>query len=315
MFGDDKVKRFLALTLLFILISSKASFALEGDLAYRHLIKLSEIGNRVLCTESEKIARDYIKSSLEMMGYKPKIHKFKVNEYETCNIEVSKKGVSSSGTVIVGAHYDGRIEGNSFDDNGSGVSILLELCQLLKDANLPYDTKFIFFGAEEINALGRGLHGSYDYVESLSKRELGKIKYMINLDTLLSGDHMHVYNMYKEEDPNDYSLELISNLKELANSMNIDLRLNTKSNDSMSFTNTKSDYYPFFEAGVPVLYFESTNWNIGECDGRSQNDMFGRIIHTPLDNMIFLENFLDERIKERLTSYTSLIKEFLLKNC
>lgn len=309
------MKKIVALAMLFILISFKTSFALEGDGAYRHLIKLSEIGNRVLCTQSEKKARNYIKSSLETMGYKPRLCKFKVNDYETCNIEVIKKGKKSSSAIVIGAHYDGRIEGNSFDDNGSGVSVLLELCELLKDIELSHDIKFIFFGAEEINSLGRGLHGSYDYVESLSKRELGKIKYMINLDTLLSGDNMYVYNMYKEEDPHDYSLELIYKLKELADSMNIDLKLNTKDNESMSFTNTKSDYYPFFEVGIPVLYFESTNWDIGECDGRTQSEMFGRIIHTPLDNMIFLENFLDDRIKDHLRDYTRLIKEFLLKNC
>ncbi len=75
----------------------------------------------------------------------------------------------------------------------------LELCEIFRNTQTHYDLKFIFFGAEEINLLGRGLHGSYNYVESLSDSDKEKIKYMINLDTLLSGDNMYVYNVYKDE--------------------------------------------------------------------------------------------------------------------
>lgn len=289
------------------------TYAIDGELAYKHLTKFSEIGNRVLVTESEKMSRKYIEGYLKQLGYKPKLHKFKVNDYDTSNIEITKKGNDSSFIVIVGAHYDGRIEGCSFDDNASGVSILLELAEYLKNKELPYDIKFVFFGAEEINPLGRGLHGSYDYVESLSDREKRKIKYMINLDTLLSGDKMYVYNMFKDEEPHDYSLELMNTIKTIAQNLEIELNTNTKDNDSMSFTNTKSDYYPFFEAGIPILYFESTNWEAGECDGKTQTEMFGRIIHTPFDNMIFLENFLSDRMKLHLNHYAKLLKEFLIQ--
>lgn len=311
------LKKFVSIVVvfMFIMYNSIHALAINGDIAYKHLLRFSSIGNRALVTQSEVNSRLYIKDTLEQIGYKVKLHNFKVEDYDTCNIEVSKKGVDSSKVIIIGAHYDGRIEGNAFDDNGSGISILLELCQIFKDIQTPYDLKFIFFGAEEINILGRGLHGSYSYVESLSSKEKKKIKCMINLDTLLSGDNMYVYNVYKEEQHNEASSQLLYKLEEIAQDMNIDLKYNCKEDrEDISYTNTKSDYYPFFEEGIPVLYFESTNWNVYENDGRAQTEMFGRIIHTPMDNMNFLESFFDQRIKERLINYTSLIKQFILSD-
>lgn len=282
-----------------------------GDIAYYHLLQFSSIGSRALVTESEKNSREYIIDELDKMGYKVKKLKFKVKDYDTYNIEVNKKGLDPSKTIIIGAHYDGRIEGNAFDDNGSGISILLELCEIFKNLDTQYNLKFMFFGAEEINILGNGLHGSYDYIESLNSKQKSKIKYMINLDTLVSGDKMYVYNSYKDLKVDEAGKEILSKLREVSKNLNIDINFNY-SDENVSFTNTKSDYFPFFENNIPILYFESTNWDAGECDGRSQTELFGRIIHCKMDNMVFLENMFNNRIKNRLSSYTKLIKEFLL---
>ena len=283
-----------------------------GDIAYGHLLKFSLLGNRALVTQSEKNSRDYIIDTLQKMGYKSKNLKFKVENYDTYNIEVNKKGKDTSKTIILGAHYDGRIEGNAFDDNGSGISILLELCEIFKDIDSPCNLKFIFFGAEEINILGKGLHGSYNYVESLSSREKSKIKYMINLDTLASGDKMYVYNSYKDKEVDEFSKEILKKIKEVSENIDININFNYNEEGNISFTNTKSDYYPFFENNIPFLYFESTNWEAGENDGRSQTELLGRIIHSRMDNMIFLENIFNDRIKDRLRSYVELVKELIL---
>ncbi len=316
-FGDDILKKLLMKILICtIIFYSQMTFNAVavnyGDRAEIHLEKFSRIGSRSVATQSEKISREYIENTLSEMGYKVKNLKFKVEDYDTYNIEVNKKGKDTSKTIIIGAHYDGRIEGNACDDNGSGISVLLELCEVLKDIESPYNLKFIFFGAEEINVLGRGLHGSYDYVESLSKREKNKIKYMINLDTLVSGDKMYAYNCYKNEEMNDESKELLMKLREVSQVNNINLNFNFNDDENVSFTNTKSDYYPFFEIGVPVIYFESTNWEAGDKDGRSQTESLGRIIHTPSDNLILIESLYENRIKERLRDYVNLVKEFVL---
>ena len=310
------MKKYIQIVVVFIILICNFDLlnvmAINGDIAYRHLLKFSLIGSRALVTQSEINSRNYIEKTLKDLGYEVDIHKFDVDGYETANIEVNKKGLDSSKVIILGAHYDGRIEGNAFDDNASGIATLLELCEIFRNTQTHYDLKFIFFGAEEINLLGRGLHGSYNYVESLSDSDKEKIKYMINLDTLLSGDNMYVYNVYKDEKIDEIDNIFLQKLIEVAQNMEIDIMINPRDGEELSFTNTKSDYYPFFEVGIPVLYCESTNWNVGETDGRTQTEMCGRIIHTPMDNMNFLENFFDERIREHLVGYISLIKEFIL---
>ena len=309
------MKKFVAMVFVLLFIANGTANAIEknyGDIAYGHLLKFSLLGNRALVTQSEKNSRDYIIDTLQKMGYKSKNLKFKVENYDTYNIEVNKKGKDTSKTIILGAHYDGRIEGNAFDDNGSGISILLELCEIFKDIDSPCNLKFIFFGAEEINILGKGLHGSYNYVESLSSREKYKIKYMINLDTLASGDKMYVYNSYKDKEVDEFSKKILKKIKEVSENIDININFNYNEEGNISFTNTKSDYYPFFENNIPFLYFESTNWEAGENDGRSQTELLGRIIHSRMDNMIFLENIFNDRIKDRLRSYVELVKELIL---
>ena len=308
------MKKILVFVLLFICFFQFGAYALDENLgynAYTHILNFSSIGNRALVSESEVNSREYIVNELKRYGYNPKLLKFKVEDYETFNIEVNKRGKNSSETIVVGAHYDGRVEGNACDDNGSGISVLLELCELVKDIETPYNLKFIFFGAEEINILGRGLHGSYDYVESLSKKNKSKIKYMINLDTLVSGDNMYVYNSYKDEVPDDFSENLLEKVREIADRLNIHIKFNINEQTGLSFTNTKSDYYPFFENKIPILYFESTNWDAGEKDGRFQSELLGRIIHSKMDNMNFLENIFNSRIRDRLQIYVALIKELI----
>ena len=310
------MKKIITFIVMFLIVQKFSVFAVDldyGTSAYKHLLKFSLVGSRALVTQSEIDSREYIVNTLKDLGYKPKNLKFKVKDYDTYNIEVNKKGKDKSKTVILGAHYDGRIEGNAFDDNGSGISVLLELCEIFKNIETPYNLKFIFFGAEEINILGKGLHGSYDYVESLSKNEKDKIKYMINLDTLVSGDKMYVYNSYGDEVVDEFSKEILNKVKKVSENINVDINFNHNEKSNTSFTKTKSDYYPFFENKIPILYFESTNWQAGENDGRSQSELVGRIIHSKMDNMIFLESIFNERIKDRLKNYVELIKEFIVQ--
>ncbi|HQW56286.1 MAG TPA: M28 family peptidase [Saprospiraceae bacterium] len=92
-------------------------------------------------------------------------------------------------TIIVGAHYDHLGEGgNSFslstekavhngaDDNSSGVSIMLELSNLLSKSSATYNYLFIAFSGEEF-----GLWGSNYFVKH-PIYPLEKIAAMINLD-------------------------------------------------------------------------------------------------------------------------------------
>ncbi len=89
---------------------------------------------------------------------------------------------STANTVMVGAHLDSVAEGPGINDNGSGVSAVLETAlQLGSSPPIRNAVRFGFWGAEEV-----GLLGSRNYVESLDVDGLRDIALYLNFDMLAS---------------------------------------------------------------------------------------------------------------------------------
>ncbi len=84
--------------------------------------------------------------------------------------------------LVVGAHYDTTPDTQGANDNGSGVAVALTIAEELADDELPFDLRFVMFGAEET-----GLNGSFAYVGGLEEEELDRIMGMINLDVVGAG--------------------------------------------------------------------------------------------------------------------------------
>lgn len=95
------------------------------------------------------------------------------------NLIVTKVGTLYPNTfVIVCGHYD-SIGGTGTNDNGSGVSSILETARLLQNVPTAYSIKFINFSGEE-----DGLFGSQHYVSSVVNATNPKmnIRLVFNLD-------------------------------------------------------------------------------------------------------------------------------------
>ncbi|MCA6435093.1 MAG: Zn-dependent exopeptidase M28 [Bacteroidetes bacterium] len=112
-----------------------------------------------------------------------------IKSFQSNNIGCRINGTSTSDSLIVFcAHYDhlGGIGKSVYfpgaNDNASGVSFLLNLIKYYKANQPKYTTIFLFFAAEEA-----GLLGSNYFVEN-HKDVLPKIKFLINLDLLGTGD-------------------------------------------------------------------------------------------------------------------------------
>ncbi len=92
-------------------------------------------------------------------------------------------------TVIIGAHYDhlgmggqgslfreGKAVHNGADDNASGVSVMLQLAQKLRDSLYGSNYLFIAFSGEEMGLLGS------NYFTKNPTIDLARANYMINMD-------------------------------------------------------------------------------------------------------------------------------------
>jgi aminopeptidase YwaD len=145
--------------------------------------------------------------------------------------------------LLISAHYDhlGHLGKEQYfpgaNDNGSGVSMLLELAEYYATNPLPYTLVFIAFGAEEA-----GLIGSRYFTEN-PLIPLRSIKFMVNLDLMGTGDDgMMVVNgsVFEKE------YKLLVDINESKKYLPAVKKRGKAAN---------SDHYFFTEKGVPAFFF------------------------------------------------------------
>lgn len=162
--------------------------------------------------------------------------------YETNNVIGFIKGETDSSVVLSG-HYDhiGHMGLNTYfpgaNDNASGVAMLLNLAKLLsKEKKLKYTIVFMFFSGEEL-----GLLGSKYYTDN-PMFPISKIKFLINLDMVGSGDEgIKVVNgsVFKDE------FQILHDINQINNYLP-----DVKSRGAAA----NSDHYFFYEKGVRCFF-------------------------------------------------------------
>lgn len=205
-----------ALTTVLMIVSieqSKAQYIIDPENFRSDITFLASdaMHGRLTGTVYQDIAAEYIKSRfiemglLPIPGQKDFLQSFYIKQVAnphassgsmdggTDSIHVINvaafKDNQADKTIVIGAHYDHLGEGgNSFslstekaihngaDDNSSGVSMMLELADILSKGKNNYNFLFLAFSGEEF-----GLWGSNYFVKN-SPFPLAKMAAMINLD-------------------------------------------------------------------------------------------------------------------------------------
>jgi aminopeptidase YwaD len=200
---------------------------------------------------------DWLKSEYLSYGYTAgqMIEDSYVNSGYTCkNLILTKVGTLYPNTfVIVCGHYD-TISGKGTNDNGSGVSIILEIARLLQNVPTEYSIKFINFSGEE-----DGLLGSQHYVNSIVNGTSPKmnIKVVFNIDEV-GGVAGMVNNTITcdvdESTPTSNNAASATITDELAACVGLYSPLNTYINFAEA-----TDYIPFENNGEIITGFYETN--------------------------------------------------------
>jgi len=179
-------------------------------------------------TVSKSAAKEIIKNIKNIFHLKIEGKNFTSTSY---NIVGRYKGKTDR-KVVIGAHYDTAPGCPGAWDNGTGVSILIELARYLKDKDIKYSIDFVAFGGEEYGGLGYGL-GGYEYFKRHSEEKIvfmgcldevgayfgrvgcyvGKSNYIKDiLKEFLSGSDIDVYDYKMGSDHNIFNDNGIPNI-------------------------------------------------------------------------------------------------------
>ena len=154
---------------------------------------------------------------------------------EVANVIAEGTTGADDEVIMVGGHLDSVVDGPGINDNGSGVSTILEVAEEYARLDLEHRLRFGFWAGEEL-----GLLGSTHYVDSLGSAT-DDIAAYLNFDMLASSNYIHY--IYADQGPEggEAITEAFEAYFEDAGAPfePIDLE-------------GRSDHGPFLSAGVPI---------------------------------------------------------------
>lgn len=279
-----------------------------GTSAYEYMAELTdEIGSRVAGLSGETRAGDRVLEWFGELGYAPDTQEFTYRSdgktHRSRNIVAVKPGVSGQ-QIVIGAHYDSVAAGRGAFDNASGVALMMQLADALRDQRTPYTLVFVAFGAEEA-----GLRGSAYYVSEMSQQARADTVLMMNFDSVATGDRLYCYSSREAAWP-----QLA--LRSMARGLDISILTSPGLNADYAYGTTGdwSDHVAFKKAGIPYLYFEATNWLLGDKDGYLNTVKDKEIWHSRKDTLSYIEQRypgrLERQLDQEFTALTAFLTEY-----
>jgi aminopeptidase YwaD len=242
-----------------------------------------------------------------------------VGSTATCkNLEVTKVGTTYPNIyVIVCGHYD-SIGGTGTNDNGSGVSAILEVARLLKNVPTEYSIKFVNFSGEE-----DGLYGSKDYVATIVNGTSPKmnIRLVFNLDEVggIAGIANNTITCERDttNNPSTNNAASATMTNQLMNCVSLYSPLSTYlsyayASDYMSFQSNNEVITGFFETNETTHKHTSTDflsnmdpvYNYNVAKAAIGATMHFAVASTTLENKVFSDDF-------QVSFFPNPVKDFL----
>ena len=305
----------------------------------------------------EKGAGDFIKDAFSALGYSVEEQVFTAASglgYSTNYIvRISGEGfmipneqgilTPSNKTVIVGAHYDtvyGQEDAQTvpdFDgiqDNACGIGALLTLAQQIAEAKPAYDVILVAFGAGNDQ-----FSGARAFLGAMSQEEIEACDAMYCIESIFAGDKLYASSgMNSVADNMKYAMRRklyeaydVCYDGRLSYLYGVDLlynqsgqQINLDADPYMEIyrevTLTQSDYVPFDSAGIPIVFFESYDYNFAKIEEMKETKNLdlqengGLIRRTNYDSLETLEASLPEgQLEKRINATAYIILGAIMK--
>lgn len=209
---------------------------------------------------------------------------------------------------------------NGISDNASGTACIITAMMAFKEyKDISYDVWFVFFGASSDN-----FAGAEAFYKSLTDAEKDSIDVMYDVDSLYAGDKVYASSGFKslitsrryEMRRKLYQSYDVCFANTLYTNYGFDLYYNESGikedidDDGykdifVEVPKTISDYKVFDDRMIPIVYFESYEYNftkmnqMKETKNLSLQDYGGIIRGTPADSMELLDSVLIEEDYDR----------------
>lgn len=276
---------------------------------------------RMAGSPAELLAADYLNQQFETMGYKTNLRVFNTRYlYTSKNGKQSWRNLSATSViaahggrepqqVVIMAHFDtytphsdqdldknlGGLTLQGVDDNASGVGVMLELAERLKDIPTRYSLRFVALSAEEV-----GAQGAANYLKRMSAEEKENTLLVITLDSLITGDRL--YFNPGQHDAKGFAAKSRDRALTLARNAGIPAASRPENTPE---PHCRADQNAFDKSGISVLSVEATNYQLGKKDGCQQRAIsphfpLGETRHqSQWDNLNYLDHHLPGRIAKR----------------
>lgn len=239
------------------------------DSVHANLVQFENLGVKELGTTALANTLDWLINKYTSYGYTDiAIDTFNYSGTDAYNLIVTKTGLVYPNTYfIIDGHYDTKT-GTGTNDNGSGVSIILEVARLLQNIPTEYSVKFINFSIEEL-----GLVGSNAYVNNVVIPTNMDIKLLLNIDEVggVSGMTNNIIVCERDESfPTAANAASWLYTDTLANCVSLYSNLlteiaNAYSSDYMPFQSNNNVITGLFEKNYSP-YAHTTNDNLANLD-------------------------------------------------
>jgi Zn-dependent M28 family amino/carboxypeptidase len=151
-----------------------------------HVERLAgEIGERnVFHPTTLQAGASYITHEWEQQGYAVEQLPYEVSGVRCLNLEATRRGDTREREILlIGAHYDTVRGSPGANDNGSGVSAILELSRLFAAIQPALSVRFVAFVNEEPPFFITGQQGSMVYAAA-ARRRRDDIRLMTSIETI-----------------------------------------------------------------------------------------------------------------------------------
>lgn len=246
-------------------------------------------------------------------------------------------------TVVIGAHYDAPISYeqresypnyDGIQNNACGVGALITAAKQMFGHKYAYDVIIVAFGASSSNYRGASV-----FLSSLSEDEKKSIECMYCIESIYAGDKLYahaghsslvegnkysfrrkLYEAYDVAYENSLYSQTGTDLYYNMSLLNFDVNGDLINDEYREVTRVRSDYSIFDSQSIPVVFFESSDYNftklsdMKETKNLSLQEYNGAVRDTPLDSSELLKEAIEEdRLQTRINVVAFIIEKAVEK--